>query len=144
MLIHALALRTIGLFVGNHFIVSVGLRWKTSRNSFWLFIRLHDSWLYFTLQCFSAAREGLKEPRQYSLPGVSLIVHCWWASIPSPQIQMTFSSPFFSNSRQVNGCYWRLIKKVERCPENGRNVGLVNKSWNRKPEKTWVPEPTLL
>lgn len=44
---------------------------------------------------------------------------------------MTFSSPFFSNSRQVNGCYWRLIKKVERCPENGRNVVLVNKSWNR-------------
>lgn len=62
MLIHALALRVIVLFVGNHFIVSVELRWKKPRNSFWLFIRLHDSWLYFILQYLSAAREGLKEP----------------------------------------------------------------------------------
>lgn len=112
MLIHALALREIVLFVGNHFIVSVELRWKKSRNSFWLFIRLHDSWLYFTLQYLSAAREGLREPSgnvpARSEPDIRLLVGF---SPISSKTQMTFSSPFFSNSKQVNGCYWRLIRR---------------------------------
>lgn len=62
VLIHALTLGMIVLLVGNHFIGSEELRWKTARNSFCLFIRLCDSWLYSAFQYLSAAREALKEP----------------------------------------------------------------------------------